>query len=78
MKEAEGGDDVEKAGEECRLAERVVGKRGRPRKKATAWWNDEVREVVQYKKELYRKALNVKTDEAWEKYKKANKEAKGW
>ena len=41
------GDDVEKAWKEFRLAltevaERVVGRsRGRQRKKATAWWNEE-------------------------------------
>lgn len=33
-----------------------------------AWWNDEVREVVKSKKDLYMKALNMKTDEAWDEY----------
>ena len=31
--------------------------RGRQRKKATAWWNDEVRDIVKSKKDLYKKAL---------------------
>ena len=45
-------------------------------KKGMAWWNDDVRYVVKFKKDLYRKALNEKTDEAWEKYKEGNKEVK--
>ena len=64
MREADdGGDSVEMAWWEFRLAvtgvvERVVGRsRGRQRKKAMAWWNDEVRDVKS-KKDLYRKALN--------------------
>ena len=35
-----------------------------------------MKEAVKRKKELYRKALNEKTQEAWERYKKASKEAK--
>ena len=35
-----------------------------------------MREMVQLKKDLYRKALNEKTYEARKKYKKAKKEAK--
>ena len=35
-----------------------------------------MKEAVKGKKELYRKALNEKTQEAWETYKKASKEAK--
>ena len=44
-------------------------------KKGMAWWNNDVRYVAKFKKDLYRKALNEKTDEAQEKYKEANKEA---
>lgn len=68
------GDDVEKAWKEFRLAamevaERVVGRRrNRQQRKAMAWWNGEVKEAVKRKKELYRKALNEKTQEAWERY----------
>ena len=56
--------DVEKAWNEFKPAvtgvtERVVGRsRARRRKKLTAWWNEEVREVVKIKKDLYRKALD--------------------
>ena len=35
-----------------------------------------MRDVVKSKKDLFRKALNGKTDEAWERHKEANKEAK--
>ena len=76
------GDDVEKTLKEFRLAamevaERVVGRsRNRQQRNATAWWNDEVKEAVKRKKELHRKALNEKTQEAWERYEKASKEAK--
>ena len=57
------------------VAERIVGSRGRQQKKATACWNNELRDVVKHKKVLYSKALNVKTEEVWAKYRKANKEA---
>ena len=35
-----------------------------------------MRDVVKLKKDLYKKALNEKTEEALEIYRKANKEAK--
>ena len=59
------------------VAQRVVGRsRNRRQRKATAWWSREVKEAVKGKKEWYRKALNEKTQEAWERYKKVSKEAK--
>ena len=76
------GDDIEKAWKEFRfavieVAQRVVGRsRNKRQRKATAWWSEEVKEAVKRKKELYRKALNEKTQETWETYKKASKEAK--
>ncbi len=82
MKDMYRGEDVERAWKEFRLAviggaERVVGRsRNRQQKKATTWWSEEVRAVIKSKKNLYKKALNAKTTEAWEEYKKANKEAK--
>ena len=82
MKDMYGGEDVERAWKQFRLAviggaERVVGRsRNRQQKKATTWWSEEVRAVIKSKKNLYKKALNAKTTEAWEEYKKANKEAK--
>ena len=82
MKDMYRGEDVERAWKEFRLAviggaERVVGRsRNRQQKKATTWWSEEVRAVIKSTKSLYKKALNAKTTEAWEEYKKANKEAK--
>ena len=43
------------------VAERVVGRsRNRRQRKATAWWNGEVKEAVKRKKELYRKVRHKK------------------
>ena len=70
MKDMYTGEDVERAWKEFRLAviggaERVVGRsRSRQQKKATAWWNEEVRAVIKSKKNLCKKALNAKTTEA--------------
>lgn len=77
------GDDVEKTRKRfslaaIKVAEKVVGRsRNRQQKKATTWWNNnEVKEMLNRKMELYRKALNEKTEEAWERYKMVSKEAK--
>ena len=75
IREKYDGDDVERAWNKSRLtvmgvAEGVVGRsRHRLQKKARTWWNEEVRAVVKSKKNLYKKALNAQTVEAWEEYK---------
>ena len=59
------------------MAERVVGRsRKRRQRRATSWWNEEVKTAVRRKKELYNRALREKNESVWEDYKTASKEAK--
>ena len=59
------------------MAEKVVGKsRKRGQRRATSWWNEEVKTAVRRKKELYNRALGEKSERAWEDYKRASKDAK--
>ena len=79
---AAGGEDVEEAWKEFKWAilavtERVAGRhRAGKHRKATSWWNNDVKEAVKKKKCLYRKALNDKTVQSWKLYKEAKKFAK--
>ena len=50
--------------------------RKRGQRRATSWWNEEVKTAVRRKKELYNRALNEKSEKAWEDYKSASKETK--
>ena len=65
---------VEKAWQSFRdtikdVAEKVVGKsRKRGQRRATSWWNEEVKSAVRRKKELYNRALGEKSERAWEDY----------
>ena len=46
------------------MAEKVVGKsRKRGQRRATNWWNEEVKTAVRRKKELYNRALGEKNEE---------------
>ena len=55
----------------------MLGKsRKRGQRRATSWWNEEVKIGVRKKKELYNRALVKKSEEAWKEYKRASKEAK--
>ena len=47
-----------------------------PPHKDTSWWNEEVRQVIQKKRECYKTLGKCRTDEAFEKYKDAKREAK--
>ena len=59
------------------MAEKVIGKsRKRGQRRATSWWNEEVRTAMRKKKELYNRALVEKSEGAWEEYKRPSKEAK--
>ena len=76
-----GGDGVERVWQEFRdsiteATEKVVGRSKKRIKKATSWWSKEVKQAVQKKKDMYKKALGERPDRAWEDYKVAKKEAK--
>ena len=76
-----GGDGVERVWQEFRdsiteATEKVVGRSKKRIKKATSWWSEEVKQAVQKKKDMYKKALGERSDRAWEDYKVAKKEAK--
>ena len=59
------------------VAEKVIGRsRKRRQRRATSWWNEEVKTAVRRKKELYNRALREKNESVWEDYKTASKEAK--
>ena len=64
-------EEVWKVVKECMLgaATRACGiaKRRNVVKKRTRWWNDEVQSAVRRKKLLYKKMLDVGTDEARER-----------
>ena len=44
--------------------------------KQTRWWNDEVKSAVRWKKVMYRRLLDLGTEEAKKKYNEAKTEAK--
>ena len=76
-----GGDGVERVWQEFRdsiteATEKVVGRSKKRIKKASSWWSKEVKQAVQKKKDMYKKALGERLDRAWEDYKVAKKEAK--
>ena len=59
------------------VAEKVIGRsRKRRQRRATSWWNEEVKTAVRRKKELYNRALREKSESVWEDYKTGSKEAK--
>ena len=58
------------------VAEKMVGRsRKREQRRATRWWNEEVKRAVRRKKELYNRALGEKSQRTWED-KRASKEPK--
>ena len=60
------------------VIESVVGRqRASKHRKATGWWNNDVKEAVSKKKALYRKALNDKTGQSWKLYKEVQCKAGG-
>ena len=55
----------------------MIGKsRKRRQRRATSWWNEDVKTAMRKKKELYNRALVEKSEGAWKEYKRAIKEAK--
>ena len=73
-------EEVWKVVKECMLGAATgacgIAKRRNVVKKRTRWWNDEVQSAVRRKKLLYKKMLDVGTDEARERYSEAKLEAK--
>ena len=61
---------VEVASEVCRVSRKKKGA------KRTKWWNEEVKKAVAAKKIVYRKMLEVETDESRQRYVEATREAK--
>ncbi|GFR90787.1 reverse transcriptase-like protein [Elysia marginata] len=51
-------------------------KQGGPIRKLTAWWNEEMKEVIQTKKKLFKKWVKSKSEEDYIQYRLARRDAK--
>ncbi|GFS16387.1 retrovirus-related Pol polyprotein LINE-1 [Elysia marginata] len=51
-------------------------KQGGPTRKLTAWWNEEIKEVIQTKKKLFKKWVKSKSEEDYIQYRLARRDAK--